>query len=63
MIKETGIINTENDLYRLNIIDFGRLNKYWNHQGEAMHTILSWVKGTAKFTIAEIDLSFYPIRN
>ncbi len=54
MIKQFQIKNRQ-DIERLEIIDFDRLNGYWQYRDQAMDTIFSWFKHQALVTIFEIE--------
>src|SRR5437879_4304313 len=57
------LIRSENDILDLNIVDWNRLNGYWNSPSGAVHTIASWFINTAHATRIEMDISKAPIRN
>lgn len=59
---EQGIFQSSYDILKLNIIDWNRLNGTWQHPGDAIRTISSWVIGRAGYTIIEDDLHAYPER-
>jgi len=59
---EHGLIKTESDIFKLNIMDWNRLNGYWCSPSEAVHTIASWFKGHTHYTVMDADLREAPDR-
>ncbi|MBO0780986.1 MAG: hypothetical protein J2P37_19360 [Ktedonobacteraceae bacterium] len=59
-----GIISGFQDIHQLHMIDWSRLNGYWdNNPAEAIEIATSWLTSNARYTIASIDLCRYPQRN
>lgn len=50
-ILEHGVFRSADDLVRLEIIDWHRLNGYWRHSGEALDSVSSWLIGTSHWSI------------
>lgn len=49
------LVTSPMDLLGLNIIDFNRLNGYWNNTGDALTSIFSWLENFAVVTIYQIN--------
>lgn len=62
-IIEHGEIKSVRDLLKLGIIDWNRLNNYWENADEAASAIVSWLDGSkATYGIVDHDLSAVPDR-
>jgi hypothetical protein len=59
---EHGLIRSEKDIMRLNIIDWKRHNP-WASPQAAMDTIFSWFNLAAHYTIMDDDMDKYPARD
>jgi len=57
-IIKSKLIESPMDIIELDIIDFNRLNGYWNNSKEALDTIFSWFNGIASATIMKFDNYF-----
>jgi hypothetical protein len=63
-VIEQGIISTSNDLCKLQIIDWHRLNgDFENNPARAVQLATNWLTLKATYTIAHIPLRTYPTRN
>lgn len=58
-----SLIRTEQDMFDLNIVDWGRLNGYWRSPAAAAHTLASWFANTSHATLLNIDIRHAPARN
>lgn len=64
VLLEQGVLSTLEDLSKLRIIDFTRCNGYWDNSPlRAMKTVGNWLIGTSAYSIAQVDLESYPVRN
>jgi len=64
MITEQGWIEESQDLLRLNIIDWSRLNNYWDNPAEAVETIMSWlIAGDTHWAILKHNMEAAPERS
>lgn len=62
-IVETGLIKTAKDLVKLNIVDWNRLNGYWDNPQEAAESISSWlIAGECHYSIYKDDITKAPNR-
>lgn len=62
-IIEQGRIRSGRDLLRLGIIDWNRLNNYWDNADEASSAIASWLDGAAAmYGVIDHNLSDAPNR-
>ena len=59
-IIETGNFKTEGDFLKLDIVDWNRLNGYWENTGDALYSISSWLINTSRYTIIATDLHQAP---
>jgi hypothetical protein len=62
IVHDHGLIRSEQDIMKLNIIDWKRHDP-WPDPQAAMHTIFSWFNHMAHYTIVEEDMSQCPERN
>jgi hypothetical protein len=62
-IIEQGPIRNVEDLVKLHIIDWRRLNGSYQHEYEAMKVAESWLAGRASYTIIDHDLNLAPERD
>jgi hypothetical protein len=60
-ILESKLIDSAEDLYRWNIIDFNRLNGYFEHSGHAMDTIFGWFNKLAHITVIDLGEKFFDV--
>lgn len=62
-IIEQGTIRNADDLCKLHIVDWHRLNGYWdNNPARVVQLVTSWLMKKATYTIAHIPLRTYPAR-
>jgi hypothetical protein len=59
-VEEQGLIESERDIMKLDIIDWNRLNGSWANSFDALQTIASWFVQKAYFTVVKHDLRFAP---
>lgn len=55
-------MKSPNDLFKLNIIDWNRLNGYWSNPLEALQSVGSWFTNTSHYTVMAIDITKAPQR-
>jgi hypothetical protein len=59
-----GMIKSASDISRLGIVDWNRLNGYWENDVTTAIAILNiWVAGHARYTIAHVDLTQFAERD
>lgn len=63
MIIDQRMIYNSQDVLKLKIIDWNRLNGYWNNPAEALDAITSWFAGNAYYSIIEHDIRAAPQRD
>ncbi len=60
-IVEQETIRSSDDISKLNIINWSRLNGYWdNNPARVMQFITGWLMNKATYTIAHVPLRTYP---
>jgi hypothetical protein len=60
-IIEQGTIRTSDDISKLQILNWSRLNGYWdNNPARVMQFITGWLMNKATYTIAHVPLRTYP---
>lgn len=62
-ILEQGLIASQRDILKLNIINWKGLNGYWSNMADALDTISSFFVGQAHYTIIETSLRDAPNRD
>jgi hypothetical protein len=62
-VLKKGRFESSIDLMKLNIIDWNRLNGFWDDPGKALESIASWFIGCATYTVIEYDLRNVPDRD
>lgn len=62
VIRDHGLIRSEQDIMKLNIVDWKRYDPWPNPQA-AMNTIFSWFNHMAHYTVLEEDMTQCPERN
>lgn len=62
-VIEQEMIDSQEDLVKLGIIDWNRLNGTSLNMAEAMRDISGWLIGSAVYTVAESDLTLAPQRD
>jgi hypothetical protein len=61
-VLDHGLIQSEQDIMKLNIIDWRR-HRPWSDPQAALHTIFSWFDHVAHYTIFETDMDASPKRD
>lgn len=62
-IVKTAPFQSEEDLLRLDIIDWDRLHGYWDSSAEAVRAISSWLIGTSIYVVIRCNLYEAPERD
>lgn len=62
VVKE-GWITSTRDFVSLKIVDWTRIQLYWQNSLDAMESISSWFVGRAYYQIIDINLTKYPERD
>jgi hypothetical protein len=55
--EKQGLIRTPHDLLNLHLIDFSRLNGYFENELEAIESICSWIVGRTNSTVVRCESS------
>src|SRR5258708_32356864 len=59
---DQGIIRTEGDFLRLQMVDWNRYAPYYTSPQHAMHVVSSWYLHTGVFALYDVPLDQYPER-
>ena len=63
-ILEQKVISSQDDIVKLNIIDFKRCNGLWeNNFLKALNAVSPWLIGNVMYTVIQEDMRVYPQRN
>jgi hypothetical protein len=63
MPNSSKLFKSQFDLMALNIVDWNRLNGYWDNPAEALETLSSWFVGTSYYTVVDLDITKAPERD
>jgi hypothetical protein len=63
ILEGQTLIGSAHQILQLDIVDWNRLNGYWEHPAAALETVASWLLGNAVYGKLQVDMSAAPDRD